>query len=761
MIVQRWLALTILSAFTAAFAAAADANPSGLTVIHAERAFTGHEFVENVTIVVDGGLIRSVSPTSEFTPIEGSRVVEAKGMTVAPGFIDSHVHVLGLPLEVLKNIAQYGWGRVAEEAISQVPGNREGYLQGGVTSVIDMGSTVAGMLRLKQGLESGSLIGPDLCFCGPLFTAPNGHPAGTIYRGQHDLIDNATVQVAESGPAARTVAELASQGVDFIKLVYDDGTLYGGKVPRLDLAVARTITAEAHSHGLPVIAHVGALESEFADMLECGVDGVEHCFAYNGSDTVLRDMAAHGVFFTPTLSIYEIYANQTMPRMMETVAKAREKGVTIVAGTDFPSSRFRAAGPGFYRELVLLEEAGLSRREVLEAATANGARKIGKQGETGSIVAGCRANLVFFSGDLREGALGAERVRAVMLRGRMVVEEGTVTAESRRGLGRQPIMVFPFGFYETVSGFSLGGSFLDFNTLGSGVALGLTATYSFASFFAAEIAASTPSPLPQTSLDFRLSYDGYSKRFFGLNDFTTLGSAVTYAWSDFQGSAAGSTTLVPTIKLNTAFSLDDAVIGAYDGQVLPGMTGTGGGLMTLARVEIAHDARDLAAAPWYGDYEALAGGLSHPFLGSAYSFETLDFDLRYFLSILHHHVIAARLRVSQCLGEAPFYARPEFGGLALGRGYQPDRFIGNIGAYGQLEYRFPIWSMIGGDLFVDAGQVRDEYQQFTPDGFHLCGGAGLRFAFSEQSILSVDVGFDGEPISPEGFTIIVRTGHAF
>jgi hypothetical protein len=86
-------------------------------------------------------------------------------------------------------------------------------------------------------------------------------------------------------------------------------------------------------------------------------------------------------------------------------------------------------------------------------------------------------------------------------------------------------------------------------------------------------------------------------------------------------------------------------------------------------------------------------------------------------------------------------------GVRCGSRLQPARAHGH--SRGEGVHR-SIWSIIGGDLFVDAGQVRDEYQQFTLDGFHVCGGAGLRFAFSERSILSVDVGFDGEPISPEG-----------
>ena len=113
------------------------------------------------------------------------------------------------------------------------------------------------------------------------------------------------------------------------------------------------------------------------------------------------------------------------------------------------------------------------------------------------------------------------------------------------------------------------------------------------------------------------------------------------------------------------------------------------------------------------------------------------------------------------LGDAPFYGLPSFGGTTLGRGFQPGRFVDSFGAFGQLEYRFPIWSIIGGDLFLDTGQVRAGIGQLSADGFHVSGGTGLRFAFSESSILAVDVGFDGEPLSPEGFTIIARSGHAF
>ncbi len=726
------------------------------TVILAHEAFTGHQFVTDVAIVIEGGFIRDVVPSAGYVPVAGARIIDAHGMTVTPGFMDSHVHVLGAPLEVLEQTAQRGWGRLAEESVSQAPANREQLLKNGITSVVDMGSTIAGMQGLAAGLRSGKLLGPRLYYCGPLFTAPGGHPAGTIYRGQHELIDNATFQVDEQGPALMKVAQLSGQGVSFIKLVYDDGTYYGKKVPRLDPGLAARITSEAHSRGLPVIADLGALEEDFSDMICADVDGMVHCFPYSGSEAAFREAAARGVVFTPTLSIYEIYATAVMPRMMLTVAKAHQNGVIIAAGTDFPSSKLETAGEGFYRELALLEEAGLSRAEVLEAATANGARKIRKEGEVGSIAPGRVADFLFFSGDLKEGPLDAKRVRRVVLQGKDVVVDGEIPEESRKGLSRQPIMIFPFGFYDTVSGFSAGASFLDFNLFGTGAAIGVTAMYSFSNCFAAQLTASSPSPIPATSLDFGLSYDGFPKRYFGMGNATVLQDARLYSWKSFEASMAASTTVLPTVTATLSPLVEYSVV---DG--VSNVTGDGGGLMTLLRAEVAHDTRDLPTEPWYGDYEAIAAGISSAYLGSEFRYCSLDADFRYFLSIFHHHVLAARLLLKNTFGDAPFYAMPSFGGLSIGRGFQPDRFIGNFGFFGQLEYRFPVWSIIGGDLFLDAGQVCGDYGQLRFDAFHLSGGAGLRFAFSERSIISLDVGFDGEPLSPEGFTVIIRSGHAF
>jgi imidazolonepropionase-like amidohydrolase len=756
---QMWFLFFTLALLAPAVTLPAEEAVREVTVIHAERVFTGSEVLEDLTLVIEGERIAQIMPRASYVPIPGCRTLEAAGQTVAPGFIDAHVHILSMPLQYLRNVAKYGWGRIVEETLSLVPGNRLDYLKSGVTTVLDMGAPLPDLVRMKRRLENGKILGPDLFFSGPPFTAPNGHPAGTIYRGMHQLIDQGTVQVADAGPALGAVARLQDRGVNFIKLIYDDGALYTTyAVPRLDPLLARQITAAAHESGLRAIAHVGATEAGFRDMIACGVDGVEHCFAYNGSEEVFRELAARGVFFTPTLSIYELFSPQVLPRMQESVRRAYEQGVTIAAGTDFPSTKFKDAGAGFYRELALLEQAGLPRLEVLKAATVNGARKLGFENEAGSIAEGHRANLIFVAGDIREGELSPARIGRVMLHGRTIVDNGEVEQNARAGFKKRSIIASPFGFYEPVGGFSFGANLLHFDLFNTGIAANVNATYSLRNFFGAELSLFTPSPIPKTYLDFRFRFDGYAKRYFGLSNEATLADAVEFASNSYQAAVRTATPLSKTFRLGTELSLD---YRAIDGSVLPAVPGADGGLGTLLGVELARDRRDAPGAPWYGDYEAVSLALSTPYLGSDWSFATLALDARLFFSILHNHVIAGRLLYRQCFGEAPFYDRPDFGGNLLGRGFQPGRFIGDIGLAAQLEYRFPIWSILGGVLFVDAGQVQDQFTSFAFDGIHLTGGFGIRLAFSDNSILAFDFGFNGEPFSKEGFTIVFHNGHAF
>src|SRR5262249_50099753 len=138
---------------------------------------------------------------------------EVAGLTILPGLIDSHVH-LGLALPPGTDPAQ------ADTAAAPL---LDEFLRYGVTSVRDLGDAYPWIVGLARSVNSGRLAGPRIFTAGPIITAPGGHPAGTLLKGNDTLIKLVTRQVAKLDEGRAAVRELASGGVDIIKVVFDSG----------------------------------------------------------------------------------------------------------------------------------------------------------------------------------------------------------------------------------------------------------------------------------------------------------------------------------------------------------------------------------------------------------------------------------------------------------------------------------------------------------------------------------------------------------
>jgi len=93
--------------------------------------------------------------------------------------------------------------------------------------------------------------------------------------------------------------------------------------------------------------------------------------------------------------------------------RVQAAGITLAAGTD-AGNPGTLHGPSFYRELVLLAEAGLSPMEVLVAATRNAARAMGREAELGTVEQGKAADLVALGADPLADARNYQRVKWVM-----------------------------------------------------------------------------------------------------------------------------------------------------------------------------------------------------------------------------------------------------------------------------------------------------------------------------------------------------------
>ena len=117
-------------------------------------------------------------------------------------------------------------------------------------------------------------------------------------------------------------------------------------------------------------------------------------------------MAERGIFFVPTLTVYEYHRESTAPHVreraralrshhIESVNRALAAGVKVVAGTD-------AGGHGHPNNALELEHlvaAGMTPMQALQAATRLAAECLGLEQEIGTIEKGKWADLVVVEGD--------------------------------------------------------------------------------------------------------------------------------------------------------------------------------------------------------------------------------------------------------------------------------------------------------------------------------------------------------------------------
>lgn len=731
-------------------------EPTQDVLIRAGWIFDGSELRAGGSILVRAGRIVSLLP-DDAPLIAGAKVLDATTCTVMPGLIDSHTHFMGSPQWEVDLIDRTGWGKLAAEGLSRFPQHRMSLLKNGVTTIIEMGSPLAGYIDLRNQLEKRKIMGPEIYFPGPLFTAPNGHPAGTIYQGQHDLIINGTVQVDDPVEACRQVRKLVEAKVDFIKIVYDRMWYTPTGAPRLKIEVAKAIVEEAHQLGLKVFAHVGSQEEAF-DMVAVGVDGIEHSFGSDDKlDGLWAAMVRRHVTFTPTLVAYTQYAPKAVPPMKVTVKRAVDAGVPLALGTDYPASGGLSCGDDVYAEMRLLEEAGVQRLDVLRASTSGGAAKLGKEEEIGTIAPGRRANLIFVDGRVDQGELSSTRIVRVMLHGAVVIENQKLMEPYSIGFGESHILTIPYFYWDPLTNVNLGVSFTDFDLFGSGISLSSDLVFSTRNMWAVNLGLALPSPIPKTSLAAGVHFDTMNRLFWGIGNSSSRVDPVEYQSIVFRESLDSYTTLLPRVKFYGTLSADQIWLGDYQNRSLPSMSGSGGERLLKVGMAAAYDSREHAMNPWNGILVLAGGEISPGFLGTAGTFGSATIDLRGYVSPFLRHVIAARVLYRQALGPVPFYYQPSYGGAMVGRGFYPGRFIDRVGLYGQLEYRIPIYKILSGAVWFDVGQVQPDLARINWE-FHPAVGFGPRFSFgsNENSIMAVDVGF-----SPEGWTLYVRQGLAF
>ena len=359
--------------------------------------------IEQGSIVVSDGRIVSVSGGDP--DAQGALEIDAQGMTVMPGMIETHVHLL-LVDRTLEN------QEALDEWIEQeLPGDLNGYLESGFTTVLSTGDHPNSILAVKRRIEIGELRGPRLLVSGPVFTGPNGHPATTVCGGFPSFCrDLIAVEVDDAQIARARVRELAEAGVDAIKAVYQ---AFGDPASKLADDVLAAIADEAQLHGLPLIVHAGPQDA--LRVVELGAKRLVHpplVAAPERSRTVERLRGASIPFSTT------FRGADGIAEMLAAMRALWDGGVTIAFGTD----RFlNNPADDISREIEALNRV-LSPGEIITALTHNAATYLDLSDEIGSLEPGKLADIVIIDGDPIANISDLANVNVVIQGGQIVVD---------------------------------------------------------------------------------------------------------------------------------------------------------------------------------------------------------------------------------------------------------------------------------------------------------------------------------------------------
>ena len=375
---------------------------------------TGGPPQDGVTVVVEDGRITAVG---DAPPPPDAETIDLAGRTLLPGLIDAHVHLSSLDRSLGPALHPYGLVQAAR-----------GMLDGGITTVRDLGSFGRSLFDLRDAVGRGLVAGPRLVLCGQIVAATS--PGGRTFPGMYREAD---------GPVEmrKAVREQIRQGADFIKVMSTGALTVVDEDVRPTQMIPEEMDAivdEAHRLGFTVASH-----AEGADgirlSVDAGVDTVEHGEMGHQVPDVLATMAERGIVLVPTLCVFDAVADVDgpfLPWMRERALRLREasrKTMTAALAAGVPMAMGADAGPHGEnaRELVLMVEAGMSAGEGIVAATSTAARVCGLADEVGTVAVGRRADLLVVDGD----PLADVRVLADRERIWLVLQDGKRVAGAR------------------------------------------------------------------------------------------------------------------------------------------------------------------------------------------------------------------------------------------------------------------------------------------------------------------------------------------
>ena len=332
------------------------------------------------------------------------------------------------------------------------------------------------------------------------------------------------------------------------------------------------------------------------------------------------------------------------------------------------------------------------------------------------------------------------------------------------------LSAFPIFMYDTDIGFGYGGKAKCVNYLGRKESFDIIVfnstkgerwyVFTF-SILDTEIRQGKKYPI---SFDLRAEYDRYmAYNFFGIGPDSQEDNLTTHTYTKRELLLTLGRGFSPHFIVETSYAIKSIRVSDVEEEkrFTEMLEAVGDQFSPFAALAVKYDTSDSQIHPRRGFRLIVQNDIAGRFLGNENaSYHRISLDLRRYLVLLgEQDVLAARFLVQKISGEKiPHCEMPMLGGgstMEAMRGYKMSRFRDRGKFMLNVEYRFPIWRSVGGNVFLDAGCVWPAWSEIDLTKSVFDAGWGLRY-YLKDFIVRFDMG-----ISREGMGVYFNFGHVF